>query len=127
MRWNTMSGDVPRVSALADLLLGAALADRDYDEEEFVAVASTLMKVLGVVALPDEVQAHMRAFDPDALDIAAAVGRLGITSDRDKLALAKVVAKVIHADQVVHEAEKAYIHQVGRVLALADEEIAALL
>jgi len=127
MRWNTMRGDIPRVCALADLLMGAAMADRRCDDDEWVAVASTLVKVLGVAELPDEVTRHMRDFDLDRLDVAAAIVALRLDGPRDRKDLMKVLARVVLADREVHEAERAYFHAVGSALDVSREDVDAML
>lgn len=115
MRWNTFGQDPARVAALADLLLGAASADRKYTSEEMVAVTSTLMKVLGVVQLPDEVNAHIRAFDPHTLDLQKTVAVLNLERDEDKQTVMKLVHRVVKTDSALHERERAYLRVLGKV------------
>ena len=127
MRWNTLSNDVPKVMALADVLLGAAAADGHFAAEEGVAVTGTLMKVLGVVTLPEAVQEHIRAFRPAALDLAAACASLGLADDHDKRDLIKVVAKVVHADDDVHATESLYLQALGDALGVKRDSVADLI
>ncbi|MCA9517984.1 MAG: TerB family tellurite resistance protein [Myxococcales bacterium] len=127
MRWNTMRGDIPRVCALSDLLMAAALSDRKYEEDEWLVVASTLMKVLGVAELPPEVEDRMRGFDPDAHDLDATLAAIRPESDKDRQDLLKVVAKVVLADHEVHADERTYIDRVAGALGIDGATVEALL
>lgn len=119
MRWNQLADDVPRAKALADVLCGAALSDGGFAEEERVVVGAMLMKVLGVSELPAEVSGHIGAFAPGGFDLKDAVKRLGLESERDKKALVKVVTDIVAADEVVQDAEKAYLERLANLLGVA--------
>lgn len=119
MRWNQLADDVPRASALADVLAGAALADGSFADEERVVVGAMLMKVLGVSELPEEVEVHIATFDPTTFDLADAIDRLALDNDRDRKALVKVVSDVVGADEVIEASEQAYLDRLSRALGLA--------
>ena len=117
MRWNQLADDLPRASALADILCGAATADGHFDPSEHVVVGAMIMKVLGVGSLPESVEAHVRAFDPARFDLAAALDALALKTDREKKALLQVVTDLVEADAQVADSERAFVNRLGLLLA----------
>jgi len=113
--------------ALADILCGAALADATFDASERVVVGAMLMKVLGVSALPPEVEQHLDRWDAGGKDLEGALVRLGLASDRDKRKLLEVVADIVKADEVVDVHERAFAVRLGAALGVSEAEVAALI
>lgn len=116
MRWNQLADDLPRATALADILCGAATADGHFDPSEHVVVDAMIMKVLGVGVLPESVHAHVRAFDPTRFDLMTALDTLALKTERDKKALLQVVTDIVHADERVSESERNFVTRLGLLL-----------
>ncbi len=116
MRWNQLADDIPRAQALADILCGAALSDGDFAAEEQVVVGGMLMKVLGLSELPRDVADHIAGFDALTFSLVDAVGRLALTSDRDRKAVLKVVVDILEADGVLEGGELDYVKQLAALL-----------
>lgn len=116
MRWNQLANDLPRATALADILCGAASADGHVAHDERIVVSAMLMKVLGVSQLPAEVEAHVMAFDPRTFDLEGALAKLALTSDRDRRSLAQVVKDIVEVDAQVADAERAFVTRLDALL-----------
>jgi len=127
MRWNQLADDMPRALALADIMCGAALADGNFDVSERIVALAMLMKVLGVTQLPAEVEAHVNAFDRGRFNLAAAIKRLDLESDKEKRSLLKVVADIVKADTKVEKTERTFVTRLGKVLGIPANEMQSLL
>lgn len=127
MRWNQLAEDPARALALADVLCGAACADSQFDDSERIIVGAMLMKVLGVTSLPAEVDAHLKTFDGDKLNLVDAVSRLGLEADRDKKSLVKVVADIVKADDKIEKSERGYMTRLAKALGIPLAEVKTLL
>ncbi len=109
MRWNQLAKDIPKAKALSDLLCGAAMADGSFADEERVVVRAMLFKVLGTQELPEEVEAHLAAFEPASFDMAFSLSVLAPENDRDRRSILRVAADIVKADSVIEAAERAYL------------------
>jgi uncharacterized tellurite resistance protein B-like protein len=127
MPWNQLADDMPRAQALAEILSGAALSDGHFADEERMVVGGMMMKVLGVSALPLEIEAHLASFDPHTFSLVDAVGRLALGADRDRKALVKVVVDILCADAVLEGDERVYVDQLAALLGMGPSEVDALL
>ena len=117
MRWNQLANDIPRATALADILCAAVAADGRVDEGELVVVDAMLMKVLGSLTLPDELGAHVRAAAKRRThDIADAYQRLALTTEREKKGLLQVITDLAQADGKVTKAETKFLEKLGALL-----------
>lgn len=116
MRWNQLANDIPRATALADIMCGAATADGTVDEAELVVVDAMLMKVLGVAELPADLKAHVRAFNRKRFDLEAALLKLSLSTDKEKKALVQVVTDIVEADTKVTKGEKTFVKRLGSLL-----------
>lgn len=103
---------------LADLLMGAAFADSRLDGREYEAVKNLLAQVMGVDAIPEEMEARLKAFDPKAFDPAAAARSLGLEDDAAKRHLIELVVAVNEADEELDLDEHEYLLQIAKALDL---------
>lgn len=109
--------------ALADILLAAAHSDRFYAAAEVVMVHVVLADLLGRAAVPEALAAHIRAFDPDAVDVPAACARLALDTEVARCELVALVLRIVRADAVVHEAEDAFVEQLAATLGLSADAV----
>jgi uncharacterized tellurite resistance protein B-like protein len=112
--------DLDAACALADLLLGAAHADGEVDGAEKSAIERVLGERMGL-PLPPGLIAHIAAFDPGRLDVAAAVARLDLRGAADRRGLLALVASVTDADDLHDLSEDTYLNELADA-AGADEE-----
>lgn len=109
---------VQELGALAELMLAAAWADGTKVAVEIVAIAEQLKDFVETTSLPEHVSQLMDRFDPDTFDIAAAVAKLTLATDDDRMAVLSLLARVVGADRVLHPAEEAYMMRVAGALGL---------
>jgi uncharacterized tellurite resistance protein B-like protein len=112
---------VDELSALGELMLGAAWADGDKHPVEIVAIAEMLKEFVGAPRLPDHVISRLDCFEPDRFDVTAATRRLHAESDEDRLAILQLLARVTGADKVLTQTELAYLKRVAESLGLDPE------
>ena len=106
---------------LADLLMGAAFADSRLDGREYEAVKNLLAQVMGVDAIPEEMEARLKAFDPKSFDPAAAAQSLALENDEAKRHLIELVVAVNEADEELDLDEHEYLLQIAKALDLPKE------
>ncbi|MFO0744539.1 MAG: TerB family tellurite resistance protein [Myxococcota bacterium] len=106
MAWNYFLDDLPRMKALADILLMAAKADAEYTSEEREAVQSTLAKLLGVSALPPELASYVRSPEPRRRELVDLCMQVRLSREPDKKELLRAVREIIRADSAVSEPEQ---------------------
>ena len=107
-----------RVDLIADLLMGAAHADRELDGKELETVKKLLQKVIKRSRLPDWLQWRVEDFKPAHLDIPEAVGKLGLKTDDEKHKLLEMIVAVHESDDTWDLDEDAYLRQVAAALGL---------
>ncbi len=107
--------------AIADLLMGAAYADRYLDGREFDIVRQTLQRATGRGVLSAALEARLRNFDPQAHDVKATVASMTGLSDDDKRHLLELVVTVHDADEVWDLDEDAYLKEVAAALGVDEE------
>ena len=105
-----------RVDLIADLLMGAAHADKELSGKELETVKKLLGKVIKRSRLPDWLQWRIEDFKPAHLDVAEAVGKLGLKTKEDKHKLLEMVVSVHESDDTWDLDEDAYLHQVAAAL-----------
>lgn len=115
-----------RILEIADLLMGAAHADKELRAEEEVAVRDLLTDLLKVSELPADVDARLRGFDPGAWKLATTAARFASDATADKRKLIELVAAVHDADDEMDLAENEYLVDLARALGLPAAEIADL-
>ncbi len=127
MRWNQLADDIPRALALADVLIAAGSIDGNFDADERVIVSAMMMKVLGETELPPYIQSYIASTDGDKVNVADALARLELESDRDKKSLLKVVAEIVKADAKIDKMEKGFVTRLGKALGIPAADVKAFL
>ncbi len=113
---STLSLTIPQVCQVAELLLGAANADGDFDGHEAEVIGDILRSLVTGGALPSEVTGHLAQFDVDEMQINSSTEELRGLSEANREAILGLVVKVVEADEVHDLAEDEYIHQVAEAL-----------
>jgi protein-disulfide isomerase-like protein with CxxC motif len=107
-----------RNEMIADLLMGAAYADKELDGRELDTVKALLAKVTGQESLSPEMSDRLRRFNPNRFDAAATAKALGLTDNRQKRYLIEMIAAVTEADDNLDLAENEYLETVAEAMAL---------
>jgi uncharacterized tellurite resistance protein B-like protein len=107
-----------RNELIADLLMGAAHADKSFDGREYEVVKKLLANVMSVTAIPEEMLQRLEGFDPTGFDPAAAAKSLSLEDDDDKRRLMELVAAVTEADEELDLDEHEYLETVAGALEL---------
>lgn len=107
-----------RNELVADLLMGAAYADRKLDGREFDVVKKLLADLMSVEEVSADIERRLDGFDPAVFDPSATIAELGLTSDDDKLRLVELIAVVTEADEEIDFDENEYLESVARALEL---------
>lgn len=115
-----------RHDLVADLLMGAALADGHLDGREAEAVRAILCEALRMKRLPARMEKALGEFDPSAFDAKATAAQLGLTTAKERRNLLELIARVHDADDTLDLAEDAYLREVGDALGLDEEAYADL-
>jgi uncharacterized tellurite resistance protein B-like protein len=111
----------PRVDRIADLLMGAAHADRRMDGHELETVKGLLCRFMSVTELPDWLEWRIADFDVTHLDVEACVAKLGLTTEDEKRHLLELIASVHESDDTWDLDEDAYLRRVAEALALPED------
>ena len=115
-----------RHELIADLLMGAALADRELDGRELDAVKQLLCKAMKRDALPLLLRKHIERFDAKRLDIGKTVAKLGPMTTAQKRNLLELIVAVHESDDLWDFDEDAYLRQVAQALELDESAYADL-
>lgn len=115
-----------RIDIIADLLLGAAYADRRFRDVERQAVGALLCDLLLTHALPEDLARRIDAFDPARFDLVAAAQDFVQDPPMKKRRLLELVAHLCQADGEFDFEEDAYIRRLAEALAMAPDEYADL-
>ena len=115
---------IEHIDTFADLLLGAAYADKRLEGREKETIRALLERVAGQSPLPEALEARMKAFNPAKHDARGAAETLWFLSKEDKRTVVDLVAKVTEADGEIDLAEDDYLRKVALGLGMSDEEIA---
>ena len=118
----TLILDTEQLKFLAELLLGAAYADGEYDGHEAEAIGDILRKQVRDGELPVEVTGHLAGFDVDEWSVAAACSALGLEGSEQRRAVLQLISEVTHADDVLDHDESEYIRVVGEALGATPSE-----
>lgn len=110
-----------QVKYVAELLMGAAFADGDYDGHEAETIGDILRGLVPNAELPDEVTAHLARFDIDEFDAANAAAALELGTDEERLGVLSLVNQVADADGVHDLAETEYLHKLAGIFGVAEE------
>jgi uncharacterized tellurite resistance protein B-like protein len=110
---------------IADLLMGAALADKHLDGRELDAVKELLAEAMGVEQVPMAMLQRLDGFDADKFDLKKTAGALEL-DDAEKRNLLELVAAVHEADDAWDFDEDDYLKQLGLALGMAEEAFSDL-
>ena len=106
---------------IADILMGAAHSDGDYDPEEAGVIGEILAELIDG-DLPDAVAQRIEGFDNASFDLGATAASLALTSSKDRRALLMLVAKVVDADGIHDFMEDEYIMAVAEAIGAKEAE-----
>lgn len=118
--------NIEELTLIADILMGAAHADGDYDGTEAETIAGILGDLIGRDNFPDQVRAHLDAFEPAGFNVEATCARLHLAGAEDRRSLLALIADVTDADDIHDESEDAYIRKVAQAIGASEEEYADL-
>ena len=107
-----------RNELMADLLMGAAFADKRLDGREYEAVKRLLAQAMGVDTIPDEMESRLKEFDPKEFSVEDTVGELDITDEAEKRQVVELIAAVHEADEELDFDEDEYLREVAEALGL---------
>lgn len=119
---DSISLDIEQLKALAELLIGAAYADDDYDGHEAESIGDILRSLVPDGELPMEITGHLAMFDIDTFALGDACTRLGLQDATERRAILRLISEVTHADDVLDLAESEYIKRAGEALGASPEE-----
>lgn len=102
--------DETQMHAFADLLMGAAYADGEFDGMEAGEIADILHEVIG--DYPGELSLRLSQFAPEDLDIRASAGRLASLSKGERQAILALLVRVTDSDAIHDLAESEYLREV---------------
>ena len=105
-----------RNELIADLLMGAAYADRKLDGRELEAVKKLMADLMGVDALPEDIAKRLEEFEPKVFNPVAAAKALEMQDDDEKIKLVELIATVTEADEEIDLDENEYLEQVALAL-----------
>lgn len=121
MAWTYFLDDLPRMKALADILLMAAKADSEYTAEERATVQATLGKLLGVETLPPDLAAYVRSPEPRRRDLVELCMLVRLSREPDKKDLLRAVREIIRADSAVSEPEQDFFDRLVGILRVSTD------
>jgi uncharacterized tellurite resistance protein B-like protein len=117
---------IEHIDTFADLLLGAAYADKRLEGREITTIRTLLERVVGESPLPAALEARMKSFNPAKHDPRGAAATLWFLSKEDKRTVVDLVAKVTEADDEIDLAEDDYLRKVAIGIGMSDAEIREL-
>ena len=117
---------IDHIDTFADLLLGAAYADKRLEGREVDTIRALLERAADQSPLSAGLEARMKAFNPAKHDARGAAATLWFLSGVDKRTVVDLIAKVTEADGEIDLAEDDYLRKVALGLGLSDAEIAEI-
>jgi uncharacterized membrane protein YebE (DUF533 family) len=105
-----------RVFPLCELLLGAAYADGELQEEEKTEVRALMVEMAGEMRV--EVEACIASFDPAKFDLKTTASAFKGDSEIDRRKLLLLAGTVSEADDTMHFAEDDYLRELAAALEL---------
>lgn len=109
----TLNLSLQQVCHVAELLLGAAHADDDFDGHEAEAIGDILRSLVPGGELPVEVTRHLASFDLDEFDAEATCSHFAQLDEAARQGILSLVVKVTEADGVHDLSESDYIHRIA--------------
>lgn len=122
MSEKTLELNEKQLTALTQLLLGAAWADNELHGLESAAIDRILKNLVNPGLVPEEITEYVRSFQPGDLDVTAAVAALGIDDAEERRAILGLVATVIDADFTYDFQEGDYLKEVATALGAPQDE-----
>jgi uncharacterized membrane protein YebE (DUF533 family) len=110
-----------RITAVADLLIGAAHADRRLEGIEKATVFQLLTEILKSRNLPAELSNRIDQFSPGSFSIAKAAAAFARDTPEQKRKLMLLVSAVHESDQEYDLDEDEYLRALGKALGLPEE------
>lgn len=107
---------------IADLLMGAALADQHLDGREYEAVKQLLAKAMRRKSVPAALEQRLKNFKASKFDAIDTVKKLRLTSAKEKRNLLELIAKVHDSDDLWDFDEDAYLRKIAAALGV-DESV----
>lgn len=120
-----MSSLSDRIGPLCDLLLGAAYADKKFEDREREEVKGMLADLTGGT-LPPEIEKQIASFDPKKFDLLKSAGAFAADPDDDRRKILFLVAAVNDADEEVDFSEDEYLRDLAGALFLPADALAGL-
>lgn len=111
-----------RIGVLVELFMGAVYADGNCDNCERDYVRALVRDLLCRSALPDEVEALIRGFDPDRFDLRVAAADFLRDPPMNKRRVMELVAYVTLSDGAQTQQEDSYLRRLGEALEMGPEE-----
>ena len=105
-----------RNELIADLMMGAAYADKRLDGREVDEVKRLLAGIMEVDAIGDEMTERIATFNHQEFDPVKVVRALGLSDDEEKRHLVEMIAAVTEADEEVDLDESEYLEKVAEAL-----------
>ena len=105
---------------LADLLMGAAYADKHFDGREGAVVRDKLRTFLELEELPGELEARLTAFDPSSFDLESTATMLRSESSDRQRKILDLVAAVHDADEELDLDEDTYLATLASCMGLRE-------
>jgi uncharacterized tellurite resistance protein B-like protein len=111
-----------RHALIADVLMGAAHADKQLDGREVEKIKALLCNMLHVTTLPAELEARIAKFKLAQFDVAATCTKLGFKTDEEKRYMLELIAAVHDSDEVWDFDEDQYLRRVAVALGLSEDK-----
>jgi putative colanic acid biosynthesis UDP-glucose lipid carrier transferase len=118
--------DEPLLRALTDILLAAAQADGTACQRELRALRRILKRLTDSAVLPDWLEGHIQAFEPDKFELEAAVAPLRDLPREQRRHIVELVREVCDADNAFDLEEERYLLGLVFVLSLSREDVSDL-
>ncbi len=119
----TLSLRDDQIVSLAGLLAGVASADGDFDVFEAEEIGDILIDLVPGPEVPLEASRLLAMYDFDEFSVEDACANLALEDQREKDAVVALLMRVVHADDVAHAKENAYIVRVATLLGATFEEV----
>lgn len=117
--------EVSQLELIGRVLVGVVLVDGHVDAQELTTVTGILEAFSGGVT-PLGLTDSLESFDWESFDLEATCKALVLPEDEDKRALLELVADIVGADGIQHEAEVAYLRVVARFIDASPEALQGL-
>jgi uncharacterized tellurite resistance protein B-like protein len=118
--------DDNRILVVTDLLLGAAHADKRFEDQEAATVQQLMRKIIADDSARTAITDRIEGFDPENFDLAETAASFAADPIISKRNLLELVSAVSHADEELDLAEDEYLHDLADALGVSEDEYADL-